>query len=136
MANINNEKWRDIRRNEFEEMCAWQCTISEIAGFLRVSQNTIRKFCEETYHAQFQDVWKEYSKSGHVSVRRALWKKACAGNIGAIAFYGKNYMGMRDNPIDDSASIDAAMETLKELKNAALRHENEEFKKSEEKKNG
>ena len=40
---------KEIDQPTFEKLCEIQCTLEEIAGVLRVSEDTVERWCERTY---------------------------------------------------------------------------------------
>lgn len=86
----------DINEEEFEKLCAIQCTVEEIACWFRINKDTVDAWCKRTYGAGFSVVYEQKRKDGFVSVRRGLFQLALKGNLGALIYLSKNYLGMRD----------------------------------------
>jgi hypothetical protein len=78
---------------ELEKLCAMQCTDEECAAFLGVSTRTIER---RRKVPKFRDIMDQGKAKGRVSVRRALFRLAAAGNIAAAIFLSKNLLGYRD----------------------------------------
>lgn len=110
-----------IDQSQFEGMCAIQCTEEEICLVLGVSDETLNKWCKETYGATFLEVFKQKRALGKMSLRRAgfnLAKKSAPVHI----FYAKNYLGMTDHvevvdntPIERLDAILAGVRATAEL---------------------
>ena len=86
----------DIPKTEFEDLLSFQCTKEDIAGFFHVSEKTIARFCQREYHKPFTEVAEEYRSSGRVSLRRAQYAAAKAGNVQMLIFLGKQWLNQTD----------------------------------------
>jgi hypothetical protein len=78
---------------ELEKLCGMQCTDEEVAAFFGVSTRTIER---RRSVEKFREIMDQGRAKGRVSVRRALFKLANAGNIAAAIFLSKNLLGYRD----------------------------------------
>ena len=84
-----------IDPQQFESLCAIQCTLEEVAQVLNCSEDTIERWVKRYYGISFAEAYKKYSAAGRASLRRyqfALAKK----NAGMAIFLGKNYLGQTD----------------------------------------
>lgn len=88
---------KEISKEQFERLCGLQCTLEEIAGFFKCSEDTIERWCKREYKENFADVYKKYSKDGKISLRRAQMKAALSGNATLLVWLGKQYLGQTDN---------------------------------------
>lgn len=86
----------EINFDAFEGLCRLFCTLSEIAGFLKVSEDTVERRCVEHYGETFADTYKRVSAGGKVSLRRAQFKAAEAGNPTMLIWLGKQTLGQSD----------------------------------------
>lgn len=92
----------EISQEHFESLCALQCTLSEIASFFKCSEDTIENWCKKTYQNEndepmtFSEVFKRYSVSGKISLRRFQFKMA-EHNTSMAIWLGKQWLGQRDN---------------------------------------
>ena len=93
-----------IDRKQFEGLCAIQCTLAEIAGWFDCSEDTIERWCKRTYGKGFADIFKRYSQSGKISLRRYQFKIA-EKNAAMAIFLGKQYLGQRDVPDVSTADL-------------------------------
>lgn len=84
-----------IDKEQFEKLCALQCTLSEISAFFGCSDDTIERWCKRELKKSFADAFKENSAIGKTSLRRAQFKLAEKSAAMAI-FLGKNLLGQRD----------------------------------------
>lgn len=78
----------ELDEDNIEKLAAIGCTNEEIASFLGVSADTIER--------RFAGAIKKGKLSGFVSVKRRLYEKATSGDLGAIIWFGKQFMGWRD----------------------------------------
>lgn len=87
---------KEINAEEFKKLCGLQCTLNDIAGFFDCSADTIERWCKRTYNATFADIYKMFSATGKVSLRRnqfELSKKSAAMAI----WLGKQYLDQKDS---------------------------------------
>jgi hypothetical protein len=87
---------KEIDKEQFESLCALQCTQEEIAGFFHCSDRTISHFCKRTYKKTFEDAFADFSANGKMSLRRYQWKSAQAGNVTMQIWLGKQWLGQTD----------------------------------------
>jgi hypothetical protein len=78
---------------ELEKLYGMQCTVEEVAAFFGVSTRTLARRKEVS---KFAEVIDRAKARGRVSVRRALFRLAAAGNIAAAIFLAKNLIGYKD----------------------------------------
>ena len=113
MAKIGRPKI-EIDKEEFEKLCSLQCTLTEIAGWFKCSEDTIENWCKKTYNQRFSDVHKKYSFKGKISVRRAQFQAAEAGNVTMLIWLGKQYLGQKE-PKQELAVSNVEDESVKEM---------------------
>lgn len=87
---------KNIDPEQFKKLCSLQCTLDEIAGYFECSIDTIENWCKRELNARFSDVYKKYSDTGKISLRRYQLKLA-EKNAAMAIFLGKQYLGQRDN---------------------------------------
>ena len=110
-----------INKENFEAMCAYQCTLEEICAFMGVTDDTLNKWCKKEYGTTFSEVFKQKRELGKMSLRRKQWKLADKSAPMAI-FLGKQYLGQRDAiEIEDKDSLDRLDEILKSVKETAIK---------------
>ena len=116
---------KELDQTTFEGLCEIQATLEEIAGVLRVSEDTVERWCERTYDLGFAECYKKFSAEGKSSLRRAQFKLAQTNATMAI-WLGKQWLGQRDRPSEEpneEISPEEAMEELRSiLQAAAQRH--------------
>ena len=87
---------KEINKTEFEKLCFLQCTEREFCSWFDVSEETLNKWCKETYDGRtFLDVFKEKRENGLISLRRTQFQLAEKSPAMAI-FLGKNLLGQTD----------------------------------------
>lgn len=77
-----------IDPEEVEKLAAMACTTEEIAHWFDVSSDTIER--------NFAAILKKGRSKGKMSMKRALFQKVQAGDLGAMVWWGKNFAGMSD----------------------------------------
>lgn len=82
---------KEIDRDEFEKLCALQCTKAEIAGFFNVSEDTVERWCKRTYKESFAVVFANKRSGGKISLRRSQFRLAEKDSRMAI-WLGKQYL--------------------------------------------
>lgn len=94
----------------FEGLCEIQCTLPEIAGVLRVSEDTVERRCKEYYGETFAETYKKHSAQGLMSLRRAQMKTALDGNATMQIWLGKQLLGQNDKLTIDVNKLDSDIE--------------------------
>lgn len=87
---------KEIDKKAFENLCSLQCTKDEICGFFDVHEETLTRWCHDTYGEGFSDVYKKKSASGKMSLRRMQFRTAEEGNATMQIWLGKQYLGQTD----------------------------------------
>lgn len=93
---------KEIKKLEFEKLCALQCTQQEICDFLEVDHKTLTRWCKRTYHKEYSQVYAEKKSGGKISLRRLQFRLAEKSAAMAI-FLGKNILGQSDTPVPDAS---------------------------------
>ena len=117
-------KFKDIKKMDFEKLCALQCTQQEICDFFDVDHKTLTKWCKRTYRKEYSQVYQEKKSGGTISLRRMQFRLAEKSAAMAI-FLGKNYLGQSDFPENDTsgdavARANAQIKSLAEQLNDAV----------------
>lgn len=84
-----------INQKEFEEMCKIQCTREEICAVFGVDDNTLIRWCQNTYGKDFGTVFQEKRLGGKKSLRRRQWELAGTNPTMSI-WLGKQYLGQKE----------------------------------------
>lgn len=101
---FTNAQW-----GTFKKLCAMQCTEEEIAGFLKVSIDTLRMRCKEKFFDKrenpktgkmesvpltFTQAYKRFSADGKVSLRRVQFQHAVKKkNTSMMIWLGQQMLG-------------------------------------------
>ncbi|HUX61040.1 MAG TPA: hypothetical protein VMV32_06995 [Ignavibacteriaceae bacterium] len=80
---------------EFENLCAFQCTQTEIINWFDVDDVTLTRLLKERYNKSFSEVFALKRTKGHISLRRLQFQLA-EKNVAMAIFLGKNYLDQRD----------------------------------------
>lgn len=108
---------KEINQQQFENLCALQCTRDEVCGFFNVTDKTLDSWCNRTYGSGFSAVFKEKRVGGKISLRRSQFRLA-EKNANMAIWLGKQYLDQKDEQrmeIADDARIDALSESLEQL---------------------
>ena len=103
----------EIQQDLFESLCGIQCTLTEIAGVMKCSEDTVERWCVRTYGTSFAEAFKKYSAKGKMSLRRYQFDLA-KKNAAMAIFLGKNYLGQHDSAeySEDTEALKRAREIL------------------------
>lgn len=85
----------EIDEEQFKGLCSIQCTLNEIAGWFKCSEDTIERWCKRELKMSFADAYKKYSVGGKISLRRYQMRMA-EHNATMAIWLGKQYLGQRD----------------------------------------
>lgn len=96
------QKQDRISKQQFEALCAIQCTQEEICSVLNCNTDTLNSWCKKTYGVNFSEIFKEKRQGGKASLRRMQWKLA-EKNATMGIWLGKQYLEQKDN-IDVNAN--------------------------------
>ena len=97
---------KNIDKNFFENLCALQCTLQEIASAFDCSEDTIERWCERTYGTGFAEVFKQKRGRGKISLRRSQFKLA-EKNAAMAIWLGRQYLGQTDCPAENIETEDS-----------------------------
>lgn len=87
---------KEIDIKQFENLCKLQCTETEICEWFEVCEDTLNKWCKETYGQTFSEIYAQKRGQGRISLRRTQWKHA-ENSASMAMFLGKQYLGQSDN---------------------------------------
>lgn len=98
----------EIDRKQFENLCALQCTLEEIASVFDCSGDTIERWCKREYGRGFAEVFAIKRSGGKIALRRAQFQLA-QKNAAMAIWLGRQYLGQTDHPQDavDTEDTDA-----------------------------
>ena len=92
---------KPIDWTQFEQLCALQCTQSEIASMLKVNRETLSIRVKANYQEDYPTIYKRFAESGKCSLRRnqfVLSKK----NASLAIWLGKIWLEQKDPGLEDS----------------------------------
>ena len=116
-----------IDKNQFENLCALQCTRDEVCSWFDVTDKTLDRWCKKEYGASFSVVFKQKRGKGVISVRRALYQNATQrNNVKAQIFWLKNHGGMSDS-LQVEQTVDADVETTNRFLDALKEKADEDW---------
>lgn len=78
---------------EFDKLCAIQCTLEEIAAWYDCDEATIERCVKKNKHMKFADYFKKKAGKGKISLRRAQWQQALKGDKFMLRLLGENHLG-------------------------------------------
>ena len=102
----------EIDREQFEKLCAIQCTEEEIASWFKCSVDTIERWCHRELKMSFAEAFKTWSADGKISLRRTQFKMA-EHNCSMAIWLGKQYLGQRD--VQDISLTKNDDDTIREM---------------------
>lgn len=102
---------KQIDKRQFEQMCEWQCTRSEIASFFDCDEKTITTWCKETYGMDFSSVCKIKAENGKSKLRHIQFRMAEAGSERMAIWLGKQWLGQSDKQDIQIAEIEDTTRT-------------------------
>lgn len=109
-----------IDKTTFEKLCGVWCTLDEIAGIFDVSEDTIERWCQDTYKTTFADIYKRKSSVGKVSLRRMQYDSAKKGNVTMQIWLGKQQLGQREQmEVTNEKEINKVSELLEKIEKGA-----------------
>ena len=104
-----------INKDDFEKLCNLWCTLTEIAEFFDVSEDTLESWCKDTYQETFSETYKKKNSKGKIALRRWQMKSAEKGNVTMQIWLGKQYLGQKEKEeINLSGGINNPYKNLSE----------------------
>jgi hypothetical protein len=87
---------KPINWEQFQELCSLHCTQSEIASFLKIDEDTLRRRVVSHYREEYAVIYKRYLEEGNCSIRRE--QRALAKTNASLSIWlGKQWLGQRDH---------------------------------------
>jgi hypothetical protein len=110
---------KEIDKEEFEKLCALQCTYTEICAWFDVTDKTLNTWCKRVYDMSFSEIFAIKREKGKISLRRSQFQLA-QKNAPMAIFLGKNYLGQRDSiEYEDKDAINKLDQILKNMQEKA-----------------
>lgn len=91
---------KEINWTLFEQLCAIQCTQSEIASMMKIHIDTLRDRAVVHYGDEYSNIYKKLSESGKCSLRRNQFVLSKT-NASLAIWLGKQWLGQRDIQEDE-----------------------------------
>lgn len=85
----------EISQTQFEQLCAMQCTESEICAWFNITDKTLNRWCRRTYKKNFSEIFKVKREKGLISLRRSQFQLA-ENNPTMAIWLGKQYLKQTD----------------------------------------
>jgi hypothetical protein len=85
-----------INWEEFDKLCAIQCTETEIAAWFQCSVDTIWRAVKREHKRTFEEYYEEKSSGGRIALRRMQFQVANRGDTGMMIWLGKQYLDQKD----------------------------------------
>ena len=104
---------KEIDKAQFEKLCMLQCTLDEVCSYFNCEDDTLNRWCKETYGSTFSDVFKKKRGLGRISLRRYQFQLAEHNPTMAI-WLGKQWLGQRDEVAIDHGNNEL-LESLTQL---------------------
>lgn len=95
--NRRGKRRKPIVWEEFDKLCAMQCTREEIAAWFGISKQALIRACHTNFGMTFKELHAQKRMKGRISVRRKQFQLAMEGNPTMLIWLGKQYLGQRDN---------------------------------------
>lgn len=95
----------EIDWEQFDKLCARQCTLEEIATWFDCSADTIERRVKETYGVTFAERFALKRQKGFISLRNKCWELAMAGNTAMCIWLSKQYLGQTDKVTHDQIPV-------------------------------
>lgn len=113
---------KEIDKGQFEKLCGLQCTLEEVCGYFGVEDDTLNRWCKETYDGKtFSEVFKVKRGAGKISLRRYQFQLAETNPTMAI-WLGKQYLGQSDQVHIDNSNNEL-MSALADIAREKMRHD-------------
>ena len=122
---------------DFDKLCAIQCTIQEIASYYNVSERTIKRTVKRVHGVKFVTYFRQKRKTGHISLRRKMFELALAGDKTMLIWLSKQHLKFSEKmtvrepknpdappPAQDTNAVKLLEVLLSELKPKSVVDEN------------
>lgn len=110
---MNEKKKRrpriDIDWDKVNALCRLHCTGEEIAGFFKISYDTLHRAIKREFGMNFAEYFKKHSVDAKISLRRKQFEVAQGGNVPMLIWLGKQYLEQTDKVQQDNISKDGSM---------------------------
>lgn len=112
----------DLDYKLLEGLCQVHCTFEEISSILKISIPTIQRRIKKELGITFEGYYKKNSAGGKMSLRRAQFKTALAGNPAMQIWLGKQMLGQKDQPAgEDEATTASPVSVNIQIQDASIK---------------
>lgn len=87
---------KEIDWQQFEKLCGIHCTLTEIAAWFSVSEDTIERSVKRQYRAPFAEIYRQKQSLGKTSLRRKMFETAMNGSVTMMIWLSKQMLGYSD----------------------------------------
>lgn len=98
-------KLKTVDWEEFDKLCAIQCTLKEIAAWFNISEDSIERICIREKRVKFADYFDQKRSKGKIPLRRRQYQAAMDGNTAMLIWLGKQYLGQSEK-IEQKPEVD------------------------------
>ena len=119
-----------IDKTQFEKLCGLQCTKTEITGYFQVSEQTLLRWCKETYGEDFGTIFEQKKGNGKIALRRYQLQQAEKNATMAI-WLGKQYLGQTDK-LDTTTEVKIPQFNINVTDNKEVEEEFEKYETNTE----
>lgn len=97
MPKKTGRPYKNIDKKTFEGLCRIQSTLDEMCAVFQCGDKTLENWCKREYGESFYEIFSQKRLAGHISLRRALYRKGIEQEDTKIMiFLAKNWLGMSD----------------------------------------
>lgn len=86
----------ELNWDEFDKLCAIQCTQREIADWFDCSIDTIERAVVREKKTPYADYYEQKASKGKISLRRQQWQLAMKGDKTMLIWLGKQYLDQNE----------------------------------------
>jgi len=90
---------KEVDWEQFDKLCALQCTQNEIAYQMNMCTNTLAARVKEKYDMRFFDLFQERRAPGLIALRNKQYKVAMDGDPQMLKWLGVNWLGQVSSKI-------------------------------------
>lgn len=87
---------KQIDWDQFDKLCALQCTLNEMALWFECSVDTLQNRVNSTWGMTFSAYYSQKAEKGRVSLRRKMWEMALKGDRVMLIWLSKQHLGMTE----------------------------------------
>lgn len=97
--------FKEIDWEEFDKLCAIQCTQAELASWFDCCRDTIDAAVLREKGVPYQEYYAEKAGKGRVSLRRMQYQMALKGDKTMLIWLGKQYLGQVERSQIDISKV-------------------------------